>query len=97
MSRLVAIVAEWLYIQDKGYNVGTRFANQDSNTRDYYFRDAHNKVQRLIQGHISNKGFIANIVRGSIQDFINVHGCELTRENMESLAKRILSNMRHAN
>lgn len=92
--RLVVIVAEWLYLQDRGYE-SIRFADQDSNTRDIYFRDAHNKIQRLMQGYIGNKSFIANVVRGSIQDFMNAHGYELTKDTAESLSKRILSNIRH--
>jgi len=93
--RLVSIVAEWFYIQDKGHKPEVSFANQDSSTRDYYFRIAHDKIQHLVQGYIGNKSFIANVVRGSVQDFVNAHGGTLTKENMESLSKRILSNIRH--
>jgi len=93
--RLASIVAEWIYIRDKGYKPEVRFDNQDSNTRDHYFRVAHNEMQYLIQGYIGNKSFLANVVRGSIRDFVNAHGNTLTSENTESLAKRILSNIRH--
>lgn len=92
--RLMEIVAEWLYLQDNGYN-SVRFANQESNIRDGYFRKARSIVRQLLQGYLGNKTFIANIVRGSITSFINAHGNYITKENMESLTKRILSNIRH--
>jgi len=93
--RLVTVVAEWLYLQDTGYNSGVRFLNQDSNVRDFYSRKAQARLPRLLTGYLSNKGMVANVIRGSIRDFVNAHGDTITKENMESLAKRILSNMRH--
>lgn len=92
--KLVAIIAEGIYLQDKG-DKSISFSNQDSNTRDFYFRIARDKLPQLLAGYLSNKSFIARVVRGSIKSFIVAHGSNLTNDNRESLTKRILSNIRH--
>ena len=93
--RLVAIIAEGIYLQERGYK-SIRFSNQDSNTRDFYFRIAQDKLPQLLAGYLGNRSFIARVVRGSIKSFIDAHGSDLANDNMESLVKRILSNIRHS-
>ena len=91
--RLKEIIAEWYYLKDSSNSVP--FVKQDSNIRDFYHKIAGDEIPRLVSSYLGNKGAVAKIIRGCIQNFVNAHGIELTKENSESLTKRIISQIRN--
>lgn len=92
--RLIEIIAEWSYIKDVDDKPLTLFSEQDSNVRDFYFREAYNQIPGLVAGYLRNDGDITKRIRGCVKSFSDAHGTKLTKENAESLVKRIISNLR---
>jgi len=91
--RLKEIIAEWYYLKDSSNSVP--FAKQDSNVRDFYHKIAGGEIPSLVSSYFSNRGVVTKIIRGCIQGFVNAHGVQLTKENSESLVKRIISQIRN--
>jgi len=91
--RLKEIIAEWCYLKD--YSNSVPFTKQDSNIRDFYHKIAGVAIPRLMSSYLGNRGITTKIIRCCIQDFVNAHGVELTKENSESLTKRIISQLRN--
>lgn len=89
--RLKNMIAEWLYLKDCVSESIIPFDKQNSNVRDGYCRKAVVEIPNLLSGYISNRGWLGKLIRGCIRDFINAHGVELSAENYNSLAKRIIS------
>lgn len=92
--RLKEIVAEWHYIKDADNKPEISFDKQDSNVRDFYFRIAVKELPTLLGGYFGNGNKLANLIRGCILNFIDAHGNTITKQNYDSLAKRITSNIR---
>ena len=94
VMRLKRVIAEWYYLKDTHNAPVVPFDEQDSNVQDFYSRIATNEIPKLLHGYISNHGWLGNVVRGCIRDFINAHGVQLNGQNYNSLAKRIISRIK---
>jgi len=89
--RLKRLIAEYLYLKEN--TSITPFEKTSSNKQDAYCRAANQEIPALLHGYISSRGWLGNLVRGCIQEFMNAHGTLLTKQNYDSLAKRIISKL----
>ncbi len=87
--KLKEIIAEHLYLVDNDYKPEISFIEQDSNTRDFYYRLASNEIPCTLGSYLTSKGNLYKIIHGSVKGFINAHN-ELTISNMGSLTRRIV-------
>lgn len=92
--RITEIMAEWHYIKESSDNHPIPFSEQDSNIRDLYFRIAKAELPLLLGGYFGSNSKLHKLIRGCIQDFINVHGGILTQQNYDSLARRLTANIK---
>ncbi len=90
--RLKRLIAEYIYLKEHTNTVP--FDETDSNIQDRYCRLASAKIYPMLHGYISNGGWLGKLVRSCIRDFINTHGVELNNQNFNSLAKRIISQLK---
>ena len=89
--RLKEIIAEHLYLEDTGHKPACLFKEQDNNVRDFYFREASLILPRYIGSYLGANGNVTKCVRGGLKSFIDAHGGTITKENYDSLVRRILS------
>ena len=89
--RLKEIVAEHLYLEATEYRPVCSFSEQDSNVRDFYFKEASLILPRYIGSYLATNGNVTKCVRGGLKSFINAHGETITKENYGSLVRRIVS------
>ncbi len=89
--RLKEIIAEHLYLEDTGYKPLCLFKEQDSNVRDLYFKEASLVLPRYIGSYLGTNGNVTKCVRGGLKSFIDAHGGTITKENYDSLVRRIVS------
>lgn len=92
--RLKEIVAEHLYLEDTEYKPTCLFKKEDSNVRDYYFKKASVVLPRYIGSYLGTNGNVTKQVRGGLKSFIDAHGGTITKENYDSLVRRIVSLIR---
>ena len=92
--RLVEIVAKHLYEESRDV---MPFSSCNSNVRDIYFRKATQELPQLLAGYFTAKGRATKEIRGAVRIFIAAHGTTLTKENSESLVRRVKSALCHMN
>ena len=89
--RLKEIVAEHLYLEETKHKPPCLFSKQDSNVRDFYFKEASLVLPRYIGSYLGINGNVTKCVRGGLKSFIDAHGGTVTKENYDSLVRRIVS------
>lgn len=89
--RLKEIVAEHLYLEATEHRPVCSFSEQDSNVRDFYFKEASSLLPRYIGSYLGTNGSITKRVRGGLKSFVDAHGGTITKENYDSLVRRIVS------
>jgi len=89
--RLKEIVAEHLYLEATTHKPLCPFKEQDSNVRDFYFREASLVLPRYIGSYLETNGNVTKCVRGGLKSFIDAHGGTITKGNYDSLVRRVIS------